>query len=78
MIEDYEMKGHKLVMDNYYNSPNLFLALKARGIGGLGTLRHNRVRPFESSIDRPPALRYQEQPFPPHFQRRTSVLCLEG
>lgn len=30
-------------MDNYYNSPSLYLALKSKGIGGLGTCRHNRT-----------------------------------
>jgi hypothetical protein len=43
MVGDYENLNHKLVMDNYYNSPGLFLALKARGIGAIGTLRHNRT-----------------------------------
>lgn len=42
LVEGYEHKGHKLVMDNYYNSPVLFTSLKGRGIGALGTLRHNR------------------------------------
>lgn len=43
MVEGYEFKSHKLVMDNYYNSPQLYLALKNKEIGALGTLRHNRV-----------------------------------
>jgi hypothetical protein len=28
LVQDYEHKSHKLVMDNYYNSPSLFVHLK--------------------------------------------------
>jgi hypothetical protein len=31
-------------MDNYYTSQKLFRELKNRGIGSLGTVRHNRVK----------------------------------
>jgi len=43
MTQDYQYKSHKLVMDNYYNSPSLFQILKSTGIGAIGTLRHNRT-----------------------------------
>lgn len=42
-MKNYEGKGHKVVMDNYYTSQKLFRELKNRGIGSLGTIRHNRV-----------------------------------
>ena len=50
LVQDFEGKNHKLVMDNYYNSPALFIALKARGIGAIGTLRHNRTGLAQSDI----------------------------
>lgn len=43
MCKDYENKSHKVVMDNYYSSWMLFRELRNRGIGAVGTIRHNRV-----------------------------------
>jgi hypothetical protein len=43
LLRNYEGKGHKVVMDNYYTSQKLFRELKNRVIGSLGTIRHNRV-----------------------------------
>ncbi|CAK81814.1 unnamed protein product (macronuclear) [Paramecium tetraurelia] len=43
MCKDYEHKAHKVVMDNYYSSWMLFRELRNRGIGAVGTIRHNRT-----------------------------------
>lgn len=43
MLRMYSGKNHKVVMDNYYTSPKLLSLLKEWKIGGLGTIRHNRV-----------------------------------
>jgi hypothetical protein len=43
MLKPYEGKQHKVIMDNYYTSCQLFKELRNREIGALGTIRHNRV-----------------------------------
>lgn len=42
LVEGLENKGHHLYCDNYYTSPDLFLALKNLGFGACGTVRVNR------------------------------------
>ena len=37
-----ESNGHKLYMDNYYTSPQLFMTLYNKGINACGTARVNR------------------------------------
>lgn len=44
LLKDYENKYHKVVMDNYYNSPTLFYLMKQKAIGGLGTMRIGRLK----------------------------------
>lgn len=44
LLKDYEGKFHKVVMDNYYNSPTLFYLMKQKALGGLGTMRIPRLR----------------------------------
>lgn len=42
MIKGYENKGHVLYTDNFYTSPQLYMALKSVGIGGCGTVKPSR------------------------------------
>ena len=42
LVEGLENSGQHLYCDNYYSSPQLFLALWSLGIGRCGTVRKNR------------------------------------
>ena len=42
LVEGLENSGRHLYCDNYYSSPQLFLALWSLGIGACGTVRTNR------------------------------------
>lgn len=42
MVQGFENKGHVLYMDNFYSSPQLFMALKEKGIGACGTVNPRR------------------------------------
>ncbi|KAL4466164.1 hypothetical protein ABPG72_011042 [Tetrahymena utriculariae] len=44
LLKDYEGKFHKVVMDNYYNSPTLFYLMKQKSFGALGTMRIGRLK----------------------------------
>lgn len=42
LLEGFEDKGHRVYMDSFYSSPNLFLKLKEKNIGACGTVNSNR------------------------------------
>jgi hypothetical protein len=42
LVRKVEGVGHKIFMDNYFTSPNLFNDLHSRKINACGTVRHNR------------------------------------
>ena len=42
LMQGLEENHHKLIMDNYYTSPELFLHLYSKGINACGTVRTNR------------------------------------
>ena len=42
LCKNYENKGYKVYLDNFYNSPKLCQNMKQRGIGVCGTVRANR------------------------------------
>ncbi len=44
LLKEYEGKYHKVVMDNYYNSPLLFAIMKSKKTGALGTVRIPRLK----------------------------------
>ncbi|EAR82574.2 PiggyBac-like protein Tpb2p (macronuclear) [Tetrahymena thermophila SB210] len=44
LLKDYEGRFHKVVMDNYYNSPTLFYLMKQKSFGALGTMRIGRLK----------------------------------
>jgi hypothetical protein len=43
LLDDYLQKGHKLYVDNWYSSPNLFQKLHCDKTNACGTVRANRV-----------------------------------
>ena len=53
MVENFQGKGHRLYMDNFYTSPTLFSSLWDVGIGACGTLRCNCIG-VPTSIKNPP------------------------
>lgn len=42
LVHGLDGRGHQLYMDNFFSSPDLYSALKDKGIGACGTVRANR------------------------------------
>lgn len=73
MVRGFEDKGHVLYMDNFYSSPQLFVALRERGIGACGTV--NPRRKFMSTEIQPNHLSLNKGDEPVFMRSETLITC---
>lgn len=43
LVDEYKGKNHKLVMDQFYSSPQLYNKLKSMKMGAVGTIKNEKV-----------------------------------